>query len=185
MTETPSNTDGFAKSSQAFSDGLQRIARLYGVSPLAGRLYGVLFLAPSPVSLEELCARTGAAKSSVSVALRSLAHARVARRLPPRGDRKDYYEAVTDPWQVLSDWNRLYFEEEIQMFLDSGDALERALATAGDAPGRDAAAALRRRFEAMRDFCALFREMFGQFERSRPATAARRAVSIPIEREDA
>jgi DNA-binding transcriptional regulator GbsR (MarR family) len=184
MTKESRDNKDFTEAAQAFSEGLTRIARLYGVSPLAGRLYGVLFMAPEPLSLEELCARTDAAKSSVSVALRSLAHARVARRLPSRGDRKDYYEAVTDPWQVLSDWNRVFFDEEITMFLDSGEALERALASGSDAPTGNAADELRRRIEAMRDFCNLFREMFGQFERSRPTKRAPRAVAIPIERED-
>ena len=117
----------------------------------------------------------------MSVALRSLAHARVARRLPPRGDRKDYYEAISDPWQVLGDWNRLFFEQEIAMFLDSGTALEHALATAADAPSGDAAGVLRQRIDAMREFCELFRELFGQFERSRPGAPSSRAIVIPIE----
>jgi DNA-binding transcriptional regulator GbsR (MarR family) len=184
MSDYSRNNNGFEGASQAFSEGLTRIARLYGVSPLAGRLYAVLFLAAGALSLEELCARTQAAKSSVSVALRSLAHARVARRLPSRGDRRDYYEAITDPWQVLSDWNRLFFEEEITMFLESGAALERALDGASDAPTGKAADELRRRIEAMRDFCDLFRDMFGQFERTRPNTREPRAIAIPIERED-
>jgi DNA-binding transcriptional regulator GbsR (MarR family) len=181
MTRKRPPSQGFSRASQAFSDGLARIARLYGVSPLAGRLYAVLFMAPEPLALEELCARTAAAKSSVSVALRSLAHARVARRLPPRGDRKDYYEAISDPWQVLGDWNRMFFEQEIAMFLDSGSALEHALATAADAPSGDAAGVLRQRIDAMREFCELFRELFGQFERSRPGTPSARAIVIPIE----
>ena len=184
MTRTSSTINTFDGAAVAFSEGLTRIARLYGVSPLAGRLYAVLFLAPEPLSLEELCTRTEAAKSSVSVALRSLAHARVARRLPPRGDRRDYYEAVTDPWQVLSDWNRLFFEEEITMFLESGAALEHALDGASDAPAGKAADELRRRIEVMRDFCDLFREMFGRFERTRPNAREPRAIAIPIERED-
>jgi len=65
-----------------------------GVHPLAGRLFAILFLAPEPLALDELCERVGAAKSSVSVTLRRLLTVRVVERLPPRPDRRDFYRAM-------------------------------------------------------------------------------------------
>lgn len=173
----------FKAASAAWEEGMSAIARLYGISPLAARLYAILFLATEPMSLDELCGVTGAAKSSVSVALRGLAHARVARRLPPRADRKDYYEALTDPWQMLADWNRLYFQPEIAMFRENGDAIENALDHASDAPTGDAASELRRRIAGMRDLCEMFEDLFGQLERRRAAPKATRAIAIKLEDE--
>ena len=162
---------------------MSNIARLYGVSPLAGRLWALLFVATEPTSLEELCTASGAAKSSVSVALRGLVHARVARRSPPRGDRRDYYEAIVDPWQTLADWNQLFFQREIAMFRENAVRIERALA-ARDAPAGARATELRRRIAAMRDFCDAFEDLFGRFERARPAPRAARAIPIEIDDED-
>jgi DNA-binding transcriptional regulator GbsR (MarR family) len=174
----------FQRATTAWEEGVSSIARLYGVSPLAGRLWAILFLATEPMSLEALCTATGAAKSSVSVALRGLAKARVARRLPPRPDRRDYYEAVSDPWQMLADWNRLYFQPEIAMFRASGDQLESALADDPEAPRGDAADELRRRIGAMRDLCEVFEDMFGRLERSRSAPRAARPIAIRIDSEE-
>lgn len=176
-------TLNFKAAADAWEAGVSGIARLYGIAPLAGRLWAILFLATDPMSLEALCAATGAAKSSVSVALRGLAQARVARRLPPRGDRRDYYEAVTDPWQMLADWNRIYFQPEIAMFRDSADRLESALEADADAPSGEAADELRQRIAAMRELCEVFEDLFGQLERTRTTPRTARAISIRIDDE--
>jgi hypothetical protein len=78
----PVTETGFAQATEAFADGLARICRLYGVNPLLGRLYALLFVAPEPLSLDTIAQRAGTAKSTVSVALRRLLAARVVQRLP-------------------------------------------------------------------------------------------------------
>ncbi|MEZ4313635.1 MAG: hypothetical protein R3F14_36905 [Polyangiaceae bacterium] len=132
MNDEPS----FHEAAEELASGMARICRLYGVAPIVGRLYAALFVATRPLSLDELCERVGAAKSTTSVALQKLVRAHVARRLPPRGDRRDYFEAVTDPWAVIADWNRLYFTPELEMFRETGHALEVSL-DGRDAPAKE------------------------------------------------
>jgi DNA-binding transcriptional regulator GbsR (MarR family) len=171
----------FARAAVGLEEGVARICRLYGVNPLCGRLFAMLFLAPDPLSLDELCARAGAAKSTVSVALRQLLALRIAGRLPPRSDRRDFYEAVTDPWEILADWSRLYLTPEIEMWRETGDALDEALRSAKDAPsGRDKSE-LRARLSRMRSFVDLFEVVIGQVARARAPEAAR---TIRIQRDE-
>ena len=183
MKRTTPNTLKFQAASEEWEAGVSGIARLYGVAPLAGRLWAILFLATEPMSLEALCDATGAAKSSVSVALRGLAQARIVRRLLPRSDRRDYYEAVTDPWQMLADWNRLYFQPEISMFRENAERLEGALGADPDAPSGAAADELRLRIAAMRDLCNVFEDLFAQLDRARTTPRAARAIAIRIDDE--
>ena len=173
----------FAKAATGFEEGVARICRLYGVNPLCGRLFAMLFLATEPLSLDELCDRAGAAKSTVSVALRQLLSMRVVNRLPSRGDRRDFYEAVTDPWEILADWSRLYVTPEIEMWRQTGDALEEALRSAKDAPGGRAKRELRERLSRMRSFVDLFEVMIGQVARTRTPEAAR-TIRIRLDDED-
>lgn len=171
----------FHEAAEELASGMARICRLYGVAPIVGRLYAVLFVATRPLSLDELCERVGAAKSTTSVALQKLVRARVAARLPPRGDRRDYYEAITDPWAVIADWNRLYFTPELEMFRDTGRALEDALG-AKDAPGKEDARILRERLAGFREMAETFSTLLASVPK--PAEARRAARRIPVTVDD-
>jgi DNA-binding transcriptional regulator GbsR (MarR family) len=164
-----------------FEDGVARIAELYGLSPLVGRLYAALFLSPDPMSLDALCRRVGAAKSTVSVALRKLTGARVVRRLPGRGDRRDYFEAVTDPWAALADWNRLFFRPELDMWRETSGAIQRALGSAKDAPSGREKAEVRRRLGELTDFAGVLDEMLGGLRKTGRDRPKARAIPIRVE----
>jgi DNA-binding transcriptional regulator GbsR (MarR family) len=173
----------FTTAAVGLEEGVARICRLYGVNPLCGRLFAMLFLAPEPLSLDELCERAGAAKSTVSVELRQLLSMRVARLLPPRSDRRDFYEAVTDPWEILADWSRLYMTPEIEMWRETGDALDEALRSAKDAPTGRAKSELRARLSRMRSFVDLFEIVIGQVARASAPEAAR-TIRIQVDKKD-
>ncbi len=179
----PSQARAFERATNDFLDGLARISRLYGVSPLLGRLWGVLLLSPEPLALEALTERAEAAKSTVSVALRRLEALRLVRRVAPRGDRRDYYEVVSDPWAVLADWNRIYFEPELRMWRESGGALDRALREGADAPRGKDLRALRERLGALESFVEVVAALIGEAESSHAAPKAARAIVIDVEDE--
>lgn len=169
------NERQFEQAAQHMSDGMARIFRLYGLSPLLGRLYAVLFLSTEPQSLEALCTAVGAAKSSVSVALRKLEQARVARRVPPRKDRRDYYEVVGDPWLVFADWTKHYFSQELEMLRDTSDAVLAALDA--DGPSRESDTVLRTRLDTWRDFVEVITTALNTTVAQRPVAKARH---IPV-----
>jgi DNA-binding transcriptional regulator GbsR (MarR family) len=175
---------GFADAAAGFEEGVARICRLYGVNPLCGRLFAMLFVAPGPLSLDELCAKAGAAKSTLSVALRQLLSMRVVKRRPPGSDRRDYYEAVTDPWEILADWSRLYLQPEIEMWRETSAALDGALRSAKDAPrGRDNAE-LRARLASMRSFVDVFEALIGQVARAGREPATARTIRIKLDEDE-
>lgn len=107
--------------------GFARVTQIYGIPASHGRLYAVLYLADGPMSLAELSDAIGAAKSTTSVALRRLERARLVRRQPRGSDRRDYYQAVTDPMQVLQDAVRHFLLPELQVGADMVGQLEHDL----------------------------------------------------------
>lgn len=88
---------------QNFVNILGRIAGFFGFNPLMGRLYGVLFLSPKPLSLEDMVERLDSSKGNVSINIRALERWGLVHQVYKWGkDRRDYYEAETDIWKAIS-----------------------------------------------------------------------------------
>lgn len=164
---------------EAFGEGAATICRLYGVSPLLGRLFVLLFSSPRPLSLGELVERSGAAKSTLSVALRKLLATRVVRRLPPGSDRQDYYAPVEDPWEMVADWARLFFRPELEVWRRSAKQLREAL-QAKDAPAREGRQALLERVDRFDDLMAAVQRLLDALPGATPRPPQSRAVPIEL-----
>lgn len=104
-----------------------QVTQLYGFPSSHGRLYAVLYLSPEPMSLADLSEVTGIAKSTTSVALRRLERLRFVRRLPRTSDRRDYYQAVTDPMELMQDLIRYFVMPELELGAQMVDSFETDL----------------------------------------------------------
>lgn len=159
-----------------FVEGMARICGIYGVNPLLGRLWGVLFLSAGPMALDELAERVGAAKSTVSVAIRKLGDLGVVRRHWNRGDRRDFYEALADPGDILREMVDRYVKPELAVWNQVNASVLASLRDAPDAPEqRDL---LVRRVVEMQAFIAVFERNLGGVEREIGAPARRIAVEF-------
>ena len=85
-------------------DGLGQLASYFGFSKVMGQLYGALMLSATPLSLDDLVELLDISKASVSMNLRTLEHLGMVRQVwvKGRGDRRKFYEAETDFWQIIS-----------------------------------------------------------------------------------
>lgn len=85
-------------------DGLGQLAGYFGFSKVLGQLYGALLLSADPLSLDDLMELLDISKANVSMNLRTLEQLGMARQVwvRGRGDRRKYYEAETDFWQIIS-----------------------------------------------------------------------------------
>ena len=79
-----------------FTEGLSQISRFWGFPKGMGAIFGVLYLSPTPLSLDEIVQETGLTKGAVSTEIRALARMGLVHRSSKLGDRKDYYEAEAD-----------------------------------------------------------------------------------------
>lgn len=86
---------------QNFTESLSQISRFWGFPKGMGAIFGVLYLSPTPLSLDEIVEQTGLTKGAVSTEVRTLARMGLVHRSSKLGDRKDYYEAETDFYQSI------------------------------------------------------------------------------------
>lgn len=84
-----------------FMEALSYISRFWGFPKGVGAVFGVLYLSPGPLSLDEIVKRSGLTKGAVSTNVRSLARMGLVHRSSRLGDRKDYYAAETDFYRAI------------------------------------------------------------------------------------
>ncbi len=97
--------------------GLGRLARFFGFNDVMGRLYGTLLLNPDPLSLDDLASQLQISKGSVSMNMRDLERWGMAKEVWMRGERKKYYQAESDLWQVIRHVLNSRERREVQMAL--------------------------------------------------------------------
>lgn len=110
--------------------GLGRLAGFFGFSEVMGRLYGTLLMNPDPLSLDDLVSRLRISKGSVSMNMRALERWGMAKEVWVRGERKKYYAAEHDLWQVirnvLNSRERREVMLAIQVLSESVEKLQKA-----------------------------------------------------------
>jgi len=84
-----------------FLRGMGRISDFWGFNRAMGQIYGLLYLSPEPMSLDDIAGQLGMSKGNVSLNARALERWGLIRRFDYRNDRRDYYEAEVDFWKIV------------------------------------------------------------------------------------
>lgn len=85
-------------------EAMSRSIEVYGLNRSYGRLYGILFFAEEPLSLDTLTEESGYAKSTVSTAMSDMNRMHIVhRRSIPGEGKKAYFEAETDLWYIIQE----------------------------------------------------------------------------------
>ena len=74
----------------------------WGVNRSVAQIHALLYLAAKPMTAEDIAEQLGLARSNVSNSLKELIGWKLIRRAPQMGDRRDFYEAETDLWEMVT-----------------------------------------------------------------------------------
>src|SRR6516225_2044317 len=78
------------------------MAGLWGISPTMARIHGLLYISGAALSMDDIMARLAISRGNVSMNLSKLGEWGLVRRIHKRGDRKDYYESLSDVWEMFT-----------------------------------------------------------------------------------
>ena len=160
-----------------FADGIGAAAATSGVlSPLQGRIFGVLYLAEHPLSLDEIATAVGQSKSNVSITIRGLVEWHLVRRVPTPGSRKDHYEATTDFVRAMHELVERRFRWCVRQVLTATREAERVL----DGASADGARFATKRLGALRLFFAALDAGFSAFTDGKPLDPATLVRVLPF-----
>ncbi len=74
----------------------------WGVNRSVAQIHALLFVAGRPMNAEEIADALKIARSNVSTSIRDLTSWGLVRRAPVLGDRRDFFEAEGDVWEMAS-----------------------------------------------------------------------------------
>lgn len=74
----------------------------WGVNRTMAEIHGLLYITGAALSAEQIQTRLGISRGNVSMNIRTLVEWGLVRRVRRRGDRKEYYESLTDVWEMFT-----------------------------------------------------------------------------------
>lgn len=164
MTEIAKNTelaklDDLPEAVQRFILHWGDMGTTWGVNRTVAQIHALLFIMEEPLNAEQITDCLGVARSNVSNSLKELLGFKTIRRVPVAGDRRDYFTAETDVWEVAKRIAAVRKAREIDPALET---LTYCLAAAkGDA---GVSAEQRKRLKDMQDFTATMDRWYGQMQ---------------------
>ena len=131
----------------------------WGVNRTVAQIHALLFIMEQPLNAEQITECLGVARSNVSNSVKELLGFKTISRVPVAGDRRDYYTAETDVWEVAKRIAAVRKAREIDPALET---LTYCLKAAeGD---NNVSAEQRKRLHDMQDFTATMDRWYGQMQ---------------------
>jgi len=123
--------DGLAPHEREVVDLFVRLSRILGQPRSLGEIYGLLFISPVPLAMDDLIERLELSKGSASQGLKFLRNLGAVRTLQVPDDRRVHYEAVAE----LRSLAGRFLREKIEPHLGEGEArLARVEKLLGELP---------------------------------------------------
>ncbi|MDE2094593.1 MAG: GbsR/MarR family transcriptional regulator [Burkholderiales bacterium] len=73
----------------------------WGINRTVGQIYALIFVAPAPLNAEDIAEKLEFSRSNVSMGLKELQAWRLVHLRHQSGDRREYFEAPSDAWEIF------------------------------------------------------------------------------------
>jgi len=93
----------------------------WGINRTVAQIHALLFIAPRPLNAEEIASLLGVARSNVSTSIKELQNWGIIKIVHVLGDRRDFFEATRDVWEMF----RVVLDERKKREIDPTIALLR------------------------------------------------------------
>lgn len=126
------------------------MASLWGISPTMAEIHGLLYITGEALTMDDIMERLNISRGNVSMNLGKLVEWNLVQRAHKRGDRRDYYESITDVWEIFTQIAAQRKRREIDPVLSTLHRCEKKL---DEVPGEEEAVAARQ--ERIRNFLSV------------------------------
>ena len=86
---------------QSFVSHFGEMGSRWGINRTVGQIYALIFVSPQALNADEIAERLEFSRSNVSMGLKELQSWRLVKLRHVAGDRREYFEAPTDAWEIF------------------------------------------------------------------------------------
>ena len=152
---------------QQFVSHFGEMGSRWGINRTVGQIYALIFVSPKPLNADDIADALEFSRSNVSIGLKELQGWRLVKLKHLAGDRREYFEAPQDVWEIFKSLAEEKRRREVEPTLSM---LRAALV---ETPGSEADAHAQKRMQQMHELIDLSSTWFDDVQRLSPETIAR------------
>lgn len=138
------------------------MAAAWGINRTMAEIQGLLYITGAALSAEEIMARLQISRGNASMSLRALVEWGVVHKFHRRGDRRDYFQSLSDVWEIFTRVVQQRKRREVDPILATLQDCERQLSSSPQ-PLHEEDERCRERLENMLSFLATLAELAERF----------------------
>jgi HTH-type transcriptional regulator, glycine betaine synthesis regulator len=142
------------------------MGQTWGINRTMAEIHALLFITAQPLCTDDVMERLNISRGNASMSLRALCDWGIIRRLHKRGERREYFESLSDVWEMFSIIAAERKRREMDPVLETIKQCQRMLdeQTLGKSAAKNEAVQLtRQRLEGMQEFMEVTNKLFQQF----------------------
>ncbi len=141
------------------------MGQTWGINRTMGEIHAFLYITGLPQCTDDVMDRLNISRGNASMSLRALCDWGIIRRLHKRGERREYFESLTDVWEMFSIIAAERKRREMDPVLETIKQCHRMLSEEeiGKAADTEAIQLTRQRLEGMQEFMEVTNKIFQQF----------------------
>src|SRR4051812_14296875 len=138
----------------------------WGINRTQAEIHALCYITGLPVCTDDVMERLNISRGNASMSLRALCDWGIIRRLHKRGERREYFESLTDVWEIFSIIAAERKRREMDPVLETIKQCQQMLdeSSLGKSAARQEAVQLtRQRLQGMEEFMEVTNKIFQQF----------------------
>jgi len=152
----------------------------WGINRTMAEIHALCYITAQPVCTDDVMDRLNISRGNTSMSLRALCDWGIIRRLHKRGERREYFESLSDVWEIFSIIAAERKRREMDPVLETIKKCQQMLdeSTLGKAAAKRVDVELtRQRLASMEEFMSVTNKIFQQFV-SNAKTGLNRIVRV-------
>jgi len=142
------------------------MGQTWGINRTMAEIHALLYICAIPLCTDDVMERLNISRGNVSMSLRALCEWGIIRRLHKRGERREYFESLSDVWEIFSiiaaERKRREMDPVLETIRQCRQMLdEKELGKAG--AKLEQVQLTRQRLGSMEEFMGLTNKIFQQF----------------------